>query len=211
MSRVGSFASWSSAATSTSSCCPATSPLASVPANVVLKAFTTGTPSGSLAAISCAADESDGVTSRSNEAQSTGLVMSTTTLPVRSPPRFATKSRAPSYGVASTTILPSMASSVPPPVAPCLAQRRAWLRDQRWERGSATDSSRLRAAYRYHDACCLRRQSLPAPSHCSTGTDASIDDPTLGSSLCPRASTPELRPAECYTTVTPVDVDAVTT
>jgi hypothetical protein len=73
------LASSSSEAISTSSDWPATRPSSSVPANVVLNAFTTRAP-GAAAAVACALDPAS-TTTGSKASTSSGLVMSTTILP----------------------------------------------------------------------------------------------------------------------------------
>ena len=71
----------SSPAISTSSCCPLTSPATRVGAKVVLNALTTGVPSGTSRWSSSAEEVPGGVARLSQVWVSSGLAMSTTTLP----------------------------------------------------------------------------------------------------------------------------------
>ena len=68
-----------------------TVPAARVPAKVVLKAFSTR-DCGRAAAISAAAEPSAGTVRESKVVKSSGLVMSTTTLPAKLSPRLASTS-----------------------------------------------------------------------------------------------------------------------
>src|SRR5690349_10390075 len=77
------LASAESPAISTSRVSPATSPETRVLAKVVLKALTTAVPPGTSLAVSSPEELPSGVTTRSKDDQSSGLVMSMTTLPLR--------------------------------------------------------------------------------------------------------------------------------
>jgi hypothetical protein len=112
-----------------------TVPAASVPANVVLNAFSTR-DCGSAAAISAAAEPSAGTVSESKVSKFNGLVMSTTTLPASCSPRWEMTSATAGYGMARTTISPvtglsrserSNSSTVSPPLVTTLAIAWAML------------------------------------------------------------------------------------
>src|SRR3954453_2025589 len=79
-----------------------TVPDASVAANVVLNALSTR-DCGSFAAISAAAELSDGTVSESNVLKSSGLVMSTTILPANWSLRSASTAATAGYGTARMT------------------------------------------------------------------------------------------------------------
>src|SRR3954447_27047839 len=89
------FAASSSPAMSTSSGWPSTSPATSVGANVVLNALTTWVPSGTSCCTSSAEELPGAVANASQVATSTGLVMSTTTLPANWSPYRVTASLIP--------------------------------------------------------------------------------------------------------------------
>jgi hypothetical protein len=78
---------------------------ASVAANVVLNALSTR-DCGSAVARAAAAELSAGTTSESNVSKSSGLVMSTTTLPARWSPWSASTCARAGYGTARTTTSP---------------------------------------------------------------------------------------------------------